>query len=207
MAGDDAHFYRPREGTGLPHDPFNAIVGPRPIGWISSHDADGARNLAPYSFFNGFNYRPPIIGFASVGWKDTVANIAATRNFVWNLATRDLAERMNATSASLPADQDEFDRGGLTAVPATVVTAARVLESPVNFECRLTQLVRLQDADGSEIDTWMVFGEVVAVHIDRRWLVDGVYDTAGPRPILRSGGPANYSEITPDGVFQMERPA
>lgn len=207
MAGDDAHFYRPREGTGLPHDPFNAIVGPRPIGWISSHDADGARNLAPYSFFNGFNYHPPIIGFASVGWKDTVANIAATGNFVWNLATRDLAERMNATSASLPADQDEFDRGGLTAVPATVVTAARVLESPVNFECRLTQLVRLQDADGSEIDTWMVFGEVVAVHIDRRWLVDGVYDTAGPRPILRGGGPANYSEIAPDGVFQMERPA
>ena len=91
MAGDGAHFYRPAEGTGLPHDPFNAIVGPRPIGWISTRDADGVRNLAPYSFFNGFNYRPPIIGFASVGWKDSVANIEATGEFVWNLATRELA--------------------------------------------------------------------------------------------------------------------
>lgn len=206
MAGADAHFYRTADGTGLPHDPFNAIVGPRPIGWISTYDTDGVRNLAPYSFFNGFNYIPPIIGFASVGWKDSVANIDATGEFVWNLATRDLASRMNETAASLPAGEDEFVRGGLTAVDSVEVKAPRVLESPVNFECRLTQLLQLRDVAGDTVDTWLVLGQVVAVHIERRWLVDGVYDTAGPRPILRGGGPANYSEVTPDNVFQMTRP-
>lgn len=206
MAGPEAHFYLTAEGTGLPHDPFNAIVGPRPIGWISTVNADGVRNLAPYSFFNGFNYRPPIIGFSSVGWKDSVANIEATGEFVWNLATRDLAVAMNETSASLPPDEDEFVRAGLTAAPSRTVAAPRVLESPVNFECVLTQLIQLRDTAGDPVDTWMVLGQVIAVHIDRQWLVDGVYDTTGPRPILRAGGPANYSEAGPDGVFAMQRP-
>lgn len=206
MAGGDAHYYRTADGTGLPHDPFNAIVGPRPIGWISSHDGNGVRNLAPYSFFNGFNYRPPIVGFASIGWKDSVANIDAVGDFVWNLATRELATAMNETSASLAPHEDEFTRSGLTPVPSTLVTSPRVLESPVNFECRLTQLIQLQDTDGETVDTWMVFGQVVAVHIDKQWLVDGVYDTAGPRPILRAGGPAGYSEVRPDNTFLMKRP-
>lgn len=206
MAGAGAHFYRTAEGAGLPHDPFNAIVGPRPIGWISTRAADGVRNLAPYSFFNGFNYRPPIIGFASVGWKDSVANIEATGEFVWNLATRELAAAMNETSAPLPSGEDEFDRSGLTAVASTTVAAPRVLESPVNFECQLTQLIQLTDVEGAAVDTWMVLGQVMAVHIDQQWLVDGVYDTAGPRPILRGGGPANYSEIGPGSVFKMSRP-
>lgn len=206
MAGVGAHFYRPAEGTGLPHDPFNAIVGPRPIGWISTQDADGVRNLAPYSFFNGFNYRPPIIGFASVGWKDSVANIEATGEFVWNLATRELATAMNETSAPLPSGDDEFDRSGLTAVASATVAAPRVLESPVNFECRLTQLIQLTDVDAAPVETWMVFGQVIAVHIDQQWLVDGVYDTAGPRPILRAGGPASYAEVGPESVFTMDRP-
>ncbi|TQK31784.1 flavin reductase family protein [Arthrobacter sp. SLBN-53] len=206
MAGAEAHFYLTAEGTGLPHDPFNAIVGPRPIGWISTVNADGVRNLAPYSFFNGFNYRPPIIGFSSVGWKDSVANIKATGEFVWNLATRGLAVAMNETSASLPPDEDEFVRAGLTAAPSRTVAAPRVLESPVNFECALTQLIQLRDTAGDPVDTWMVLGQVIAVHIDRQWLVDGVYDTTGPRPILRAGGPANYSEAGPDGVFTMQRP-
>lgn len=207
MAGTNAHFYRTAEGTGLPHDPFNAIVGPRPIGWISSHSQDGVRNLAPYSFFNGFNYHPPIIGFSSIGWKDTVANIEATGNFVWNLATRDLAERMNRTAATLPAHQDEFETSGLTPVPATIVSSAMVLESPVNFECELAQLIQLTTATGAALDTWLVLGEVVAVHIERDHLVDGIYDTAGPRPILRSGGPANYFEIGPEALFAMPRPS
>ena len=206
MAGPQAHFYRTAEGTGLPHDPFNAIVGPRPIGWISTRNVDGVRNLAPYSFFNGFNYHPPIIGFSSVGWKDSVANIDATGEFVWNLATRELAAAMNETSASVAPEVDEFERAGLTAVPSTTITAPRVLESPVNFECKLTQLIQLQDTDGNTVDTWMVFGQVIAAHIERQWLVDGVYDTTGPRPILRGGGPANYSEAGPDGVFTMYRP-
>src|SRR5450830_880225 len=92
---DDIHFYEPANGHGLPHDPFNAIVGPRPIGWISSHDSEGRLNLAPYSFFNAFNYIPPIIGFSSVGRKDSLNNIEQTGEFVWNLATRPLAEQMN----------------------------------------------------------------------------------------------------------------
>ncbi|MBS1696514.1 MAG: flavin reductase family protein [Actinobacteria bacterium] len=206
MAAADAHFYRTADGTGLPHDPFNAIVGPRPIGWISTTGADGTRNLAPYSFFNGFNYRPPVIGFASIGWKDTVSNVDATGEFVWNLATRSLAAAMNETSASIPASEDEFVRGALTAVPSALIGAPRVLESPVNFECRLTQLIRLTDADGQELTTWLVLGQVVAVHIDRAFLVDGVYDTAAPVPILRAGGPANYAEVRAPSMFTMVRP-
>lgn len=206
MAGDNAHFYRTAEGTGLPHDPFNAIVGPRPIGWISTLGVDGTRNLAPYSFFNGFNYRPPLIGFASIGWKDSVANIEATGDFVWNLATRDLADAMNETSASIPAAEDEFERSGLTAVDSVVVAAPRVLESPVNFECQLTQLIRLTDVHGEQLDTWLVLGQVMAVHIDRDLLVDGVYDTSAPSPILRAGGPGDYAAVTPAAMFTMIRP-
>ncbi|MET0475458.1 MAG: flavin reductase family protein [Mycobacterium sp.] len=206
MARDDAHFYRTADGTGLPHDPFNAIIGPRPIGWISTLSAEGTRNLAPYSFFNGFNYRPPVIGFSSVGWKDTVANIEATRNFVWNLATRELAVAMNETSASVPATDDEFARGGLTPVASSLVKAPRVLESPVNFECELTQLIQLTDVGGNDISAWLVLGQVVAVHIDRELLVDGVYDTPAPSPILRAGGLGAYAAVSADAMFTMIRP-
>jgi flavin reductase (DIM6/NTAB) family NADH-FMN oxidoreductase RutF len=206
MAREDAHFYRTADGTGLPHDPFNAIIGPRPIGWISTRAADGTLNLAPYSFFNGFNYRPPVIGFASVGWKDSVANIEATGDFVWNLATRDLAEPMNETSAAIPASDDEFVRSGLTPVPADSVGSPRVQESPVNFECRLTQLIQLTDVDGRAVPTWLVLGQVVAVHIDREFLVDGVYDTAATTPILRAGGLGNYAAVSADAMFTMIRP-
>ena len=108
----DDHYYEPRLGHGLPHDPFSAIVGPRPIGWISSQSPEGRVNLALYSFFNAFSYTPPIIGFASIGWKDTVANIEATKQFVWNLATRALMEAMNATSAAAAPDVDEFALAG-----------------------------------------------------------------------------------------------
>jgi flavin reductase (DIM6/NTAB) family NADH-FMN oxidoreductase RutF len=206
MADKTAHSYEPRDGHGLKHDPFNAIVGPRPIGWISSVSAAGGRNLAPYSFFNAFNYVPPIIGFASIGWKDTVANIAATKSFVWNLATRALADGMNATAATVGAEVDEFELSGLTPVPSRLIKADRVLESPVNFECRLTQLIQLQGADGAVVQSWLVLGEVVAVHIDRSLIVDGVYDTAGAHPILRAGRQGDYAEIRPDAMFDMPRP-
>ena len=108
------HSYEPARGHGLKHDPFNAIVGPRPIGWISSRAADGKLNLAPYSFFNAFFYEPPIIGFSSVGFKDTVRNVEATRDFVWNLVTRDIAAAMNATSAALEHGDSEFAAASLT---------------------------------------------------------------------------------------------
>ncbi|MDI9225699.1 flavin reductase family protein, partial [Serratia bockelmannii] len=114
MSRESRYYYEPAAGHGLPHDPLNAIVGPRPIGWISSRSAAGLRNLAPYSFFNCFNYRPPIIGFASTGWKDSVANIVETGEFVWNLATRPLAEAMNNSSITLPRGEDEFAFAGVT---------------------------------------------------------------------------------------------
>ena len=202
----DKHVYVPADGHGLKHDPFNAIVGPRPIGWVSTVDAQGRRNLAPYSFFNAFNYRPPIVGFCSAGWKDSVANVTATRAFVWNLATRPLAERMNATSAGAAHGVDEFELGGLTPLSSRSVAPPRVGESPVNFECEVTQIVQLSTAAGAQVESWMVFGEVVAVHIDRALLIDGAYDTAGARPILRGGGLADYFEIGPQALFRMDRP-
>jgi flavin reductase (DIM6/NTAB) family NADH-FMN oxidoreductase RutF len=205
MADDSALFYEPRQGHGLRHDPFNAIVGPRPIGWISSVDKTGVANLAPYSFFNAFNYTPPIIGFSTIGWKDSVANVDATGEFCWSLATRALAQAMNLTCAPAPPDVDEFDVAGLTRAPGRLISVPRVLESPVNFECRLTQLLQLQKADGTSVQTWLILGEVVAVHIDRVYLKDGVYDTAAARPILRAGRMGDYAEITPEAMFEMPR--
>jgi len=204
---DDIHFYEPRAGHGLPHDPFNAIVGPRPIGWISTRGRTGVPNLAPYSFFNAFNYTPPIVGFASIGYKDTVRNVEETGEFCWNLATRTLAERMNATCAPVPPDVDEFALAGVTPAASRLVGVPRVAEAPVSFECRLTQLIRLQGADGQAVPSWLVLGEVIGVHIARDALKDGVYDTAHAGHILRGGGPADYFEIGPAQLFRMSRPA
>jgi len=203
---DDIHFYEPRAGHGLPHDPFNAIVGPRPIGWISTRSRTGVPNLAPYSFFNAFNYTPPIVGFASIGYKDTVRNVEETGEFCWNLATRALAGRMNATCATVPPEVDEFALAGLTPAASRLVRVPRVAEAQVSFECRLTQLIQLQGADGQEVPSWLVLGEVVGVHIDRALLKDGVYDTAHAGHILRGGGPADYFEIGPAQLFRMARP-
>ncbi|MBO9471263.1 flavin reductase family protein [Endozoicomonas sp. G2_2] len=203
---DHVHFYEPRNGHGLAHNPFNAIVAPRPIGWISSLGREGTRNLAPYSFFNAFNYTPPIVGFASVGYKDSVANIEATGEFAWNLASKPLAEQMNASCEAVDPDVDEFELAGLTPEPSRVIDVPRVAETPVSFECRLSQLLRLTGADGSETDTWLVLGEVVGVHIARHLLVDGVYDTAAGEPIMRAGGPADYFAISANNLFRMHRP-
>lgn len=200
------YFYEPAKGHGLPHDPLNAIVGPRPIGWIASLDGQGRRNLAPYSFFNCFNYRPPIIGFASSGWKDSVQNIVESKEFVWNLTTRDLAVQMNETSASLAHGEDEFARAGLTPAESRLVRAPRVAESPVNFECRLSQCIQLTAADGSPIESWLVLGEVVAVHIDDSLLEEGIYQTAKAQPVLRAGGPSAYYAISEDQRFDLVRP-
>ncbi|AJP73229.1 flavin reductase family protein [Sphingomonas hengshuiensis] len=206
MPDADFHFYEPGKGHGLPHDPLNAIVAPRPIGWVSTVSPDGVRNLAPYSFFMLFNYRPPIIGFSSMGWKDSVANVQATGEFVWNLATRAQAEAMNASSASVAPEIDEFALAGLDALPSTLVRPNRVAGSPVQFECRLTQLVRLETKEGAALDQWLVLGEAIGVHIDRAMLEDGIYQTARPHPILRGGGPADYFEIGEDALFKMPRP-
>ena len=202
----DLHYYEPRNGHGLRHDPFNAIIAPRPIGWISSHDAKGNVNLAPYSFFNGFCYKPPIIGFSSTSWKDSVANMQETGEFVWNLATMDLAQQMNATAAHVAHEVSEFAISGLTPAPCKIVKSPRVAESPVSFECKVAQIVQLQGADGVKANAWLTLGEVVAVHIDKAMIKDGVYQTALARPIVRAGRKGDYFVIRQDAMFEMARP-
>ncbi|MFT4262378.1 MAG: flavin reductase family protein [Nocardioides sp.] len=199
------HFYEPSAGHGLAHDPFNSIVAPRPIGWISTA-AGGVRNLAPYSFFNAFNYVPPIVGFASLGYKDSVRNIEATGEFCWNLVSMPLAQQMNATSAMVPPDVDEFELAGLAPSYSRTVAAPHVAEAGVVFECRHSQTLRLTSAAGEELDTWLVLGEVVGVHIDESLLVDGAFSTAAARPVLRGGGPADYFTVTAHQLFRMTRP-
>lgn len=201
------YSYQPVQGHGLAHDPLNAIIGPRPIGWISSISGDGQHNLAPYSFFNCFSYHPPVIGFASSSWKDSVANISETGEFVWNLATLDNAEAMNQSSASLPHGEDEFVFSGLNMLASRWVKPARVAESPVNFECKLTQCIQLQDQYGQPFDSWLVLGEVIGIHIAENLLDEnGIYQTAAANPILRAGGPSAYYSISDENRFDMRRP-
>lgn len=204
---DDRYWYEPQKGHGLPHDPLGSIIAPRPIGWISTHDGNGRRNLAPYSFFNLFNYRPPIIGFSSVGYKDTLRNAERTGEFVWNLVTRELSERMNASSATVSPDTDEFDLAGLTSASSMNVGAPRVVESPVNLECQVCQIVPLRDAAGGMMSTWLILGEVVGVHIAQRLLRQGIYDTTGAAPVLRGGGRTDYFQIQREALFRMLQPA
>ena len=200
------HFYEPKNGHGLPHDPFNAIVGPRPIGWVSTRSNDGILNLAPYSFFNAFNYIPPIVGFSSTGPKDSLRNVQENGIFVWNLVTRPLAEAMNQTCAPVGPEVNEFELAGLTTAPSRVVDVPRVAESPVSFECRSTQIIQLEGLDKQKVPTWLVLGEVVGVHIADHLLKDGIYDTANAGHILRGGGPADYFSIGPEQLFKMSRP-
>jgi flavin reductase (DIM6/NTAB) family NADH-FMN oxidoreductase RutF len=200
------HFYEPRLGHGLPHDPFNAIVGPRPIGWISTRSNEGVLNLAPYSFFTAFNYIPPIVGFSSVGPKDSLHNIQANGMFVWNLVTRPLAEAMNQTCAAVGPEVNEFELAGLATAPSRMVDVPRVADSPVAFECRSTQIIQLEGLDKQKVPTWLVLGEVVGVHIANHLLKDGIYDTAHAGHIMRGGGPADYFTIGPEQLFKMWRP-
>ncbi|WP_405023301.1 flavin reductase family protein [Limnohabitans sp.] len=200
------HFYEPKNGHGLPHDPFNAIVGPRPIGWVSTRSNEGVLNLAPYSFFTAFNYIPPIIGFSSTGPKDSLRNVQENGMFVWNLVTRPLAEAMNETCAPVGPEVNEFELAGLTTAPSRVVDVPRVAESPVSFECRSTQIIQLEGLDKQKVPTWLVLGEVVGVHIADHLLKDGIYDTANAGHILRGGGPADYFSIGPEQLFKMSRP-
>jgi flavin reductase (DIM6/NTAB) family NADH-FMN oxidoreductase RutF len=206
VTAKDLHFYEPKNGHGLRHDPFNAIIAPRPIGWISSRGAKGIVNLAPYSFFNGFAYVPPIIGFSSTSWKDTVQNVQETGEFCWNLATMDLSKQMNATAAHVARDISEFEIAGLSPAPSRLVNVPRVAESPVSFECKLTQIIQLQGADGNKAQAWLTLGEVVAVHIDKAMIKDGVYQTGLARPIVRAGRKGDYFEIKPENMFEMVRP-
>ena len=200
----DFHFYEPADGHGLPHDPFKAIVAPRPIGWISSLDAEGRVNLAPYSFFNAICDQPPMVMFSSGGWKDSVANIQATGEFVCNLVTRALAEKMNLTSASLPHGVNEFEFAKLDAAPSRIVKPPRVAEAPAALECKLVQIVRLHSLDGTVLNQYVTIGQVVGVHIDRAFLADGLFDLLATHAIQRAGYAADYTEATTG--FKMKRP-
>jgi flavin reductase (DIM6/NTAB) family NADH-FMN oxidoreductase RutF len=208
MTGSNAtHFYEPKNGHGLKHDPFNAIIGPRPIGWVSTKGADGSVNLAPYSFFNAFNYTPPILGFCSNGAKHSLRNVRETGEFVWNLTTREIAEQMNATCATVPYGVSEFELANLTQAPSRLVGPPRVAESPVNFECKVTEIIQIKSHTGVPAQSWLILGEVVAVHIDQKLLPGGIFDTFNANIVLRAGGPSAYASITPETRFDMTRPA
>jgi flavin reductase (DIM6/NTAB) family NADH-FMN oxidoreductase RutF len=196
-------FYEPRSGHGLPHDPFKAIVAPRPIGWISTVDAQGLHNLAPYSFFNAVCSKPPMVAFASEGVKDSVRNVRATREFVCNLATAALAEGMNMSAAHVPPEVNEFELAQLETAPCRLVRPLRVAASPASLECKVTDILHLRDLDGRETDRHLVIGQVVGVHIDETYLQDGLFDTARAVPIARCGY-RDYASVTT--VFQMIRP-
>lgn len=202
----ESHFYEPASGHGLPHDPFKAIVAPRPIGWVSTLSASGIPNLAPYSFFNAVGDTPPMIAFSSSGTKDSLANVEATGEFVWNMATRALAEAMNASSAPVPPETDEFTLARLETASSWIVTPPRVAASPASLECRLLQIVTLHDLDGRETANQLVIGQVVGVHIRRAFLRDGLFDTGAAHPIMRAGYRDEYVEATPETMFRMTRP-
>lgn len=190
----------------LPFDPYAAIVGPRPIGWIGTQSKEGVPNLAPYSFFNALNHQPALLGFASIGYKDSIRNIEQTGVFTWNLASRELAAQMNQSSVSAPPEVDEFELVGLTKAASVSIQAPRVAEAPVSLECRLSEVIRLKDAQGRESDTWFVYGEVVHAHIRKDLLNHGIYDTVKARPILRGGGLSDYFEIIEACRFAMRKP-
>jgi flavin reductase (DIM6/NTAB) family NADH-FMN oxidoreductase RutF len=199
------HFYEPRSGHGLPHDPFKAIVAPRPIGWLSTIDQEGRVNLAPYSFYNAFCEAPPIVGFSSGGRKDSQRNIEATGAFVANLVTRKHAEAMNLTSAPFPHGTNEMELAGLAGAPCRLVRPPRVADAPAAPECKLLQVVPLTDLDGKLTGSTLILGQVVGVHIDKAFLKDGLFDMTLAHTIARCGYRGDYAEVT--SVFEMLRPA
>jgi len=200
-------FYRPHEPHGLPHNPFKSCVVPRPIGWITSYSASGVLNLAPFSFFNAVSSDPPFVvigvnGRQPHGPKDTVTNIEASGEFVCNVATWDLREAMNKTSAAAPAEVDEMSYAGLTPAPSELVRPPRVAESPIHLECTFHTTVDLP-VDDPEGRNATVFGRVVGIHVDESVLTDGLVDMAKLRPIARLGY-MDYAVV--DTVFTMMRP-
>ncbi len=181
-------FYEPaKRDHGLSHDPFKALVVPRPIGWITSMSARGEINLAPYSFFNAFQANPHLVGFSSDGRKDSVTFIEETGEFVCNLVDESLLTAMNATSAPLPRGENEMVHADLEAAPSRLVKPPRVARALAALECRHTQTIHLRDAAGRDSDAWLVCGEVVGVHIDDSCIVDGRVDTASMKIMARLG--------------------
>jgi len=198
-------FYRPEDGHGLPHNPFNAIITPRPIGWISTRGTDGQDNLAPYSFFNAVAYEPPQVMFASTsakpdrdGTKDSVANIRDTKVFCVNVVEYAQRDVMNTTSGPWPRETDEFDKAGIERTDCETIACSRVANAPASLECKLTRIVQLPGAAN-----FVVFGEVIGVHMRDDCLVDGTFDVTRFQPLTRLGY-RDYSRITE--LFSLKRP-
>lgn len=199
-------FYRTDENDhGLPHDPFKAIVAPRPIGWISTISAKGEINLAPYSYFNGVSSKPPIVMFSSEGRKDSVVFAEETKEFVCSLATFELREAMNHSSAPYARGVNEMEAAGLTAAPSRLVRPPRVAASPCALECKWLQTVHLADVDGRALDRHIVIGQVVGIYVDDRFIKDGLLDTAAMQPIARAGY-HDYFVATRTTQFSLRRP-
>lgn len=196
-------FYEPSKGHGLPHDPFKAIVAPRPIGWISTVSAAGAANLAPYSFFNALGTNPHLVMFSSEGEKDSVVFARETGEFVVNLVTRDLVGQMNASSVDAPRGVSEFGYAGLTAEPSRLVRPARVGEAHAALECKVTEILQPRGLDGRTGDRFIVIGEVVGVHIDEEMMTDGLFDIVKAGSVARLGY-MDYAAVTE--TFAMRRP-
>jgi flavin reductase (DIM6/NTAB) family NADH-FMN oxidoreductase RutF len=196
-------FYQPEQGHGLPHDPFKAIVAPRPIGWISSRAADGRVNLAPYSFFNALSSHPHLVWFSSEGVKDSYTFAEESGEFVVNLVSRDLVEAMNRSSADVPRGISEFDFAGLTPAPSQIVQAPRVAEAHAALECKVTELFRPRALDGSPATSHVIIGQVVGVHIEDSYLTDGLFDIVKAGSMARLGY-MDYSAVTE--TFPLRRP-
>ena len=198
-------FYKPQDGHGLPHNPFNAIVTPRPIGWISSRDTDGNDNLAPYSFFNAVAYVPPQVMFSSTGQKpdregtkDSVSNIRGTGVFCVNIVEYAMRDAMNASSATVNKNIDEFARAKLEKTPCETIDCARVSGTPAALECKLTQILQLPGAAN-----FAVFGEVTGIHMRDNCLIDGLFDITRFHPLARLGY-RDYTRVT--NIFSLSRP-
>jgi len=191
-------FYRPKDGHGLPHNPFSAIIAPRPIGWISTRSADGIDNLAPYSFFNGVAYVPPQVMFASTGTKDSLRNIRETREFCVNIVSEALTDQMNKTSQSFEHSINEFSEAGIDSLDCESINCARVAASPASLECIMTQIIQIEGADNH-----VIFGEVIGIHLADNCLIDGRFDVTKFTPLSRLGY-RDYTAVRE--VFELKRP-
>ena len=196
-------FYEPRLGHGLPHDPFKAIVAPRPIGWISTVDRDGRPNLAPYSFFNAIHSKPPMLAFTSESMKHSAANAIATGEFVYNLATHPLFDAMNISSGDQGPGVNEFEAAGVEMAPSAIVKAPRVAASPASLECKVTGSMQLRDIEGQLVKGWIIMGQVVGVHIADAFITNGRFDTVMAQPLARCGY-RDYAVAT--SMFEASRP-
>lgn len=197
-------FYEPRlRNHGLPHDPFKSLVAPRPIGWISTVSAAGAPNLAPYSFFNAFSDRPAIVGFSSVGMKDSASNAEETGEFVCNIVLKANVEAMNQSSAPYPRGVNEFEKAGLEMEPSRLVRPPRVKGAAAALECKVTLIQNLKGLDGQEGPYFLVLGEVIGVHIDDTFIRDGKVDSSAMNHLARLGY-MEYAAV--ESVFSLDRP-